>query len=184
MASAGEKNGHSDPRKTPRTHLPSAVANLGETQYPDVYGGLTARLARPDEPAAITMTIYVVAARAEPFLAAIRRQAANSPEVRYTIAHVPHTWAELNALAQQIEDAKDYWRDRGAELSTAEPNAAASKVMVTLLDYHAAAASSMTSAYGHDWISVEPSSARYVPLSKKARRSGGTYSPMAGRRPW
>lgn len=172
-ASGGENNGQSDARKPPRVHLPTAVAGLGETQYPDAYGGLTARVTRPDEPACLMMTIYVVASRAEPFLAAVRRQAAASPDTRYTIAHVPHTWAELSALAQQIEDAKDYWRDRGADVSTAEPDAAASKVVVTLLGYHAAAASALATAYGHDWISAVPSSARYVPLGKKARRPGG-----------
>lgn len=214
MAPGGEKNGHSDARTPAQVHLPTAVANLGKTQYPDAYGGLTARLTRPDEPASLTMTIYVVAARADPFLAAVRRQAAASPDTRYTIAHVPHTWAELNALAQQIEDAKDHWRARGAHVSTAEPDAAASKVTVTLLPFrpgtqmgqerlprHApptrapagqqishnkAAASALTAAYGHDWISVVvvPSSARYVPLGKKARRSGGTYTTAPSRRPW
>ena len=31
-------------------HLPSVVASLGQTEYPDAYGGLTARLTGPDDP--------------------------------------------------------------------------------------------------------------------------------------
>jgi hypothetical protein len=49
------------------THLPSVVARLGETEYPEAYGGLTAR---PSARKAITMTIYVVAARAGALMAA------------------------------------------------------------------------------------------------------------------
>jgi hypothetical protein len=39
-------------------HLPSVVARLGETGYPEAYGGLTVRLTGPGT---IAMTIYVVA---------------------------------------------------------------------------------------------------------------------------
>jgi len=77
----------------PKVHLPSVVARLGETEYPEAYGGLTVRLSARK---AITMTIYVVAARAGPFLAAVREQSARSPDSQCAIVHVPHTWAELN----------------------------------------------------------------------------------------
>ncbi len=43
--------------KPARVHLPSVVARLGETEYPDAYGGRTVRLTGPG---VITMTIYVV----------------------------------------------------------------------------------------------------------------------------
>jgi hypothetical protein len=147
-----------------RVHLPSVVARLGETQYPDAYGGLTARLTGPDESRAIKMTIYVAATGAGPFLAAVHEQSAQSPDTHYTVVRVPHTWAELNALALKIEDAKDQWRARGVHLSAADPDAPASKVIVTLLAYSTAAANALTAAYGHDWISVVPSPARYIPL--------------------
>jgi hypothetical protein len=143
------------------THFPSAVARLGETEYPQAYGGLTARLTGSGE---ITMTIYVVAAHAEPFLAAVREQAAASPATRYAVVHVPHTWAELTALAQRIADAKRQWRARGVRLGTADPDAATSKVIVTLADHHLAAARALTDTYGDDWISVVPSVVRYRPL--------------------
>jgi hypothetical protein len=153
-----------------RVHLPSVVTRLGEAEYPDAYGGLTARLTGPAGARVITMTIYVVAACAEPFLAAVRAQAARSPGTQYTIVHVPHTWTELNALALRIEDAKDQWRAHGVRLS-ADPDAAASKVIVTVLPpYRQAAAEALTAAYGHDWISVVPSSARYIPLTSWATR--------------
>jgi hypothetical protein len=172
-----EGSNHKDStRKSPRVHLPSVVASLGETQYPDAYGGLTVRLTGPDQSRAIKMTIYVVAARAEPFLAAVREQSAHSPDTQYAIVHVPHTWAELNALALTIESAKDRWRARGVHLVAADPDAAASKVTVTLLAYRTAAASALTAAYGHDWISVVPTSARYIPLGND-RRSGDTINP-------
>jgi len=45
----------------PIVHLPSVIARLGETDYPQAYGGLTVRLSARN---AITMTLYVVAARA------------------------------------------------------------------------------------------------------------------------
>jgi hypothetical protein len=45
----------------PIVHLPSVVARLGETEYPEAYGGLTVQ---PSARKAITMTLYVVAARA------------------------------------------------------------------------------------------------------------------------
>jgi hypothetical protein len=150
----------------PTVHLPSVVARLGETEYPEAYGELTARLSARK---AITMTIYVVAARAGPFLAAVREQSARSPDTQYAIVHVPHTWAELNALALRIEDAKGHWRARGAHLGTAAPDAAASRVIVTLANYRPAATGALTAAYGGDWISVVPSSARYVPLGGSAR---------------
>ena len=76
----------------PTVHLPSVVARLGETEYPEAYGGLTARLSARK---AITMTI-------------------------------------------------------------------------TLANYRPAAAGALTAAYGGDWISVVPSSARYVPLGGSA----------------
>ena len=137
------------------------MARLGETGHAEAYGGLTVRLTGPG---AITMTIYVVAARAEPFLAAIGEQSARSPGTKYSIAHVPHTWAELHALARTIEDAKAQWRARGVRLGTADPDAAASKVIVTMANYRPAAASALRAAYGDDWVSVVPSTARYVPL--------------------
>jgi hypothetical protein len=112
------------------------------------------------------MTIYVVAAHAEPFLAAVREKSVHSPDTQYTIVHVPHTWAELNALALKIEDATNQWRARGVHLSAADPDAAASKVLVTLLAYRAAATNALTAAYGDDWVSVVPSSARYIPLGR------------------
>jgi hypothetical protein len=115
------------------------------------------------------MTIYVVATCAEPFLAAVRAQAARSPDAQYTIVHVPHTWTELNALALRIGDAKGQWRARGVRLSV-HPDAAASKVIVTVLPYRRAVAEALTAAYGHDWISVVPSSARYIPLTSGATR--------------
>jgi hypothetical protein len=142
-------------------HLPSAVARLGETEYPEAYGGLTARLPGSG---AITMTVYVVAAQAEPFLAAVREQAARSPGTSYTVVHVPHTWADLTALAQQIQDAKLQWRSRGIHLGTVTPDAPASKVIVTLPNHDPAAAAALSTAYGDDWISVTSSRARHVPL--------------------
>ena len=145
----------------PIIHLPSVVARLGETAYPEAYGGLTVRLTGSG---AITMTIYVVAARAESFLAAVREQSAHSPDNQYAVVHVPHAWAELDALARTIEDARHQWRARGIHLGTAGPDAAASKVIVTVANYHPAAASALTAAYGDDWVSVVPSRARYVPL--------------------
>ena len=78
-------------------HLPSVVARLGETEYPEAHGGLTARLSARK---AIAMTIYVVA-------------------------------------------------DPG-ELSPGRGRC-------------------LMAAYGDDWISVVPSSARYVPLGGSAR---------------
>jgi hypothetical protein len=147
-------------------HLPSVVARLGETEYPEAYGGLTALLSARK---AITMTIYVVAARAGPFLAAVREQSTRSPDTQYAIVHVPHTWAELHALALRVEDAKGRWRARGVHLGTAGPDAPASKVIITLANYHPAAVDALTAAYGDDWISVVPSSARYVPLGSSAR---------------
>ena len=145
----------------PVVHLPSVVARLGETEYPEAYGGLVVRRSGAG---ALTMTIYVVAAQAEPFLAAVREQSSRSPAAEYTVVRVPHTWAELDALAQTIEAAKDNWRARGIRLGTAEPDAATSKVIVTLADYRPSAASAVTAAYGDDWISVVPSPARYFPL--------------------
>jgi hypothetical protein len=142
-------------------HLPSVVARLGETEYPDAYGGLTARLTGPST---VTMTVYVIAAQAGPFLAAVREQAARSPGTTYAVLHVPHTWAELTALAEQIEQAKGHWRARGIRLGTVGPDAAASKVIVTLPNHHPAAVTALTAAYGDDRISVVPSRARYVPL--------------------
>jgi len=158
-------------------HLPSVVARLGQAEYPDAYGGLTARLTGPDESPAITMTIYVVtgpASEADSFLAAVREQSARSPGTRYTVVDVPHTWAELTALAQAIEDARDQWRSRGVQLSGADPDAAASKVIVTVRAYRPAAAGALTAVYGDDWISVVPSPARYHPLGNRYQdaRSG------------
>ena len=148
-------------------HLPGVVARLGETEYPEAYGGLTVRLTGPG---ALTMTIYVVAARAGPFLAAVREHAERSPATAYTVVHVPHPWAELAALAQQIEDARRQWRARGVHLGTADPDPAASKVIVTVANYDPAAVRALTDAYGDDWISVVPSSARYVPLESLSTR--------------
>ena len=136
------------------------MARLGETEYPDAYGGLSVRLTGSG---AITMTIYVVAVRAEAFLAAVREQVARSPATEYAIVHVPHTWAELDTLTRTIEAAKNQWRARGIRLSAA-PDATASKVIVSLLPYVRAAADAVTAAYGPDWVSVVPSQARYVPL--------------------
>jgi hypothetical protein len=172
-AEGGKRN---DTRGSRRVHLPSVVARLGETEYRDAYGGLTARLTGPDDSRAIAMTIYVVAARAEPFLAAVRERAACSPKTRYAIVHVPHTWAELNALALKIEEAKDRWRTRGVHVSAAEPDAAASKVIVTLPAHGAAAADALTAAYRDEWIRVVPSSARYIPLGND-RRSAEPLDP-------
>ena len=140
-------------------HLPSVVARLGQTQYPEAYGGMTVRLTAAG---ALTMTIYVVVARAEPFLAAVREQSAGTTE--YAVVHVPHTWTELDALARKIDDAKAQWRSRGIRLGTAEPDPAASKVIITLKPFDPNAVSALTAAYGADWISVTPSTARYVPL--------------------
>jgi hypothetical protein len=173
LAEGGERD---NTRGSGRVHLPSVVARLGETVYRDAYGGLTARLTGPDDSRAIAMTIYVVAARAGPFLAAVREQAAGSPQTQYAIVHVPHTWAELSALALEIEDAKDRWRARGVHLSAAEPDAAASKVIVALPAYRAVAADALTAAYGDEWIRVVPSSARAIPLGND-RRSPETPDP-------
>jgi hypothetical protein len=60
-------------------------------------------------------------------------------------------------------------------LVAADPDAAASKVTVTLRAYRMAAASALIAAYGHDWISVAPTSARYIPLAND-RRSGDTIN--------
>jgi hypothetical protein len=140
------------------------VATLGEIRYPDAYGGLTVRLTGSG---AVTMTVYVVAARAEPFLAAIREQASRSPATEYSVVHVPHTWADLNALALKIEGTKDQWRARGIYLS-ASADAPTSKVIIALRPYRPAAAAALTAAYGDDWTSVIPSSARYKPLAIEA----------------
>ncbi|MGH3201016.1 MAG: hypothetical protein ACRDOA_01515 [Streptosporangiaceae bacterium] len=148
------------------------VARLGETGYPEAYGGLTAHLTGSG---AITMTLYVVAARAEPFVAAVRDQAARNPAAEYTVVHVPHTWAKLTALAQEIEDARGQWRARGVHIGTADPDAAASKVIITLANHHPAAASALRASYGDDWISVVSSSARYIPLA--AETGGARLSP-------
>jgi hypothetical protein len=143
------------------SHLPSVVARLGQTQYPEAYGGMTVRLTAAG---ALTMTIYVVAAHAEPFLAAVREQSVRNPATEYAVVHVPHTWAELDALAQQVEDAKAQWRARGVLLGTAQPDAAASKVIITPMPFDPAAVSALTATYGADWVSVIPSTARYAPL--------------------
>ena len=148
---------------TPQVHLPSVVARLGQTQFPDAYGGLTVRLTAAGT---ITMMIYVVDARAEPFLAAIGEQSACSPATQYTIVHIPHTWAELDALAGAIEGAKGQWRARGIHIGTAAPDAAVSKVIVTLRTYRPAAAATLTDAYGDAWISVVASRARSIPLER------------------
>jgi hypothetical protein len=58
---------------------------------------------------------------------------------------------------------------RLGETGTAAPDAAASKVTITLVNYRPAAAGALLAAYGEDWISVVPSSARYVPLGGSAR---------------
>jgi hypothetical protein len=107
------------------------------------------------------MTIYVVAARAEPFLAAVR---ALSADAQYTVVYVPHTWADLDALALEIEGAKDRWRARGIHVSAAAPDAGTSKVIVSLPACREEAANALIAAYGDDWISVVPASARYIPL--------------------
>jgi hypothetical protein len=136
------------------------VATLGEKEYADAYGGLTVRLTGSG---AITMTIYVIAARAEPFLAAVREQAAHSPATEYTVVHVPHTWADLDALALKIEGARAQWRARGIYLSAAA-DAPTSKVIIALRPYRPAAVAALTAAYGEDWVQVVPSPARYLPL--------------------
>lgn len=159
-----DRNREDSAQASPRVHLPSVVARLGETEYPDAYGGLTARLTGPAGSRVITMTIYVTGARADRFLAAVRQWSARSPDTRYTIVRVPHTWADLNALARRIESASGRWRARGLHLLAADPDAAASKVTVTVRGDHAAAAGALTDAYGHEWIRVVPSQAGYVPL--------------------
>ncbi len=50
---------------------------------------------------------------------------------------------------------------------------ATSKVVVTLLPYRGAAADALTAAYGHDWISVVPSTSRYVPLTARQSATAG-----------
>jgi hypothetical protein len=96
--------------------------------------------------------------------AALRSGPNHSPDIKYTVIHVPHTWAELDALALRVEEARDQWRAQGIHLLAADPDAAASKAIVTLRGYRTAAASALTAAYGRDWISVVPSSARWIPL--------------------
>ena len=43
------------------------------------------------------------------------------------------------------------------------------KWTITLVNYRPVAAGALLAAYGDDWISVVPSSARYVPLGGSAR---------------
>jgi len=57
------------------------------------------------------------------------------------------------------------WRARGVRLLAAEPDARTSKVIITVPSFDTAVTRALTAAYGDDWVSVVPSSARYRPLA-------------------
>ena len=138
-------------RRPPAIPVAAKVEKLGTTKFQSAYGG-------QDRSPSGRLVIYVVAAQGDAFLPAVRDEAARSPQADYNVAYVPHSWAQLNALTIQIARDRARWRERGIELARWGPDAASSKVVITLRSYTAAAERELLAGYGPDWVSVSPTS--------------------------
>jgi hypothetical protein len=133
--------------KAPPQTFPDAVAAIGTTKFQDAYGG------QETTPSG-RLVIYVVAAHGASLVSAIHSEAAHSAGSEYSVAYVPHSWAQLNALTTTIAQQEPRWRAAGIQLARWGPDAASSKVTIDLRAYTATAAGELLHNYGSEWVSV------------------------------
>lgn len=150
MSTGGQERLFGSGGGPPAISLATRVAKLGTTKFPSAYGG------HETSPSGHLAVLYVVrgAAHAAAFVSAVREEAAHGPEADFEVADVPHSWAQLNALTTRIAQDGPRWRARGIELARWGPDAASSKVVITLRSHTAAAGRELLAAYGPDWVSV------------------------------
>jgi hypothetical protein len=122
-----------------------------QAKFPDAYGG-------QETTQAGDLVIYVAAApHAAEFLAAVQKEAALHRGQRYTVAHVAHSWTQLEDLANvKIAGDTPKWRRHGIALGRWGPQAALNKVVIELRSPSAAAEKALLAAYGSDWVTVSP----------------------------
>jgi hypothetical protein len=125
--------------------LADRIAALGD-RYPGSFGGLAATQAG-------RLTVYVVSARGNGFLAAVRA-AGRSAGQRYSVRRVPHSWQRLEHLMITIAQAGPAWRARGIALSRWGPEPGMNKVLIQLRSPSTAAARALRAAYGASWVAV------------------------------
>ena len=154
----------------PAASLASTVETLGTKRFQSAYGG------QELSPSG-SLTVYVVAAHGAGFLSAMRDEAARSAAAAYEVAYVPHSWAQLDALTMRIARQEPGWRARGIRLAQWGPDAASSKVTITLRSYTGAAERELLATYGAGWVSVshEPLNEQAVLLANKYYDSAPFY---------
>jgi hypothetical protein len=157
----------------PAASFASTVETLGTTRFQSAYGGQelspSGRLA-----------VYVVAAHGAGFLSAMRGEAAHSAGAAYEVAYVPHSWAQLDALTMRIAKQEPAWRARGIQLAQWGPDAASSRVAITLRSYTGTAGRELLASYGAGWVSVS-----HAPLNQPRILLSNKYydtAPFYGRR--
>jgi hypothetical protein len=140
-----------EPRgRAPAIPLVTGVETLGATEFQRAYGG------HETSSSGHLAVLYVVrgATQAAAFLSAVRDEATRSGQAEYEVAYVPHSFAQLEALTNSIALDGSRWQARGITLAEWGPDAATSKVVITLRSYTAAAARELLATYGASWVSV------------------------------
>ncbi len=145
------------------TLFSTTVATLGATaKFQSGYGG------QINSATGGVAVLYVVRGHEARLLAAVRGRAAADPG--YRVVYVPHTWAQLETLTTKIARQVPRWRARGIELAKWGPDPAASKVVIWLRAYSAAAAQQLRNAYGADLVSVS-----HTPMTQPAESAANKY---------
>ena len=150
---------------TPGVNFSATVEQLAD-RFPDAFGGVRTTAGSGETAAPTAATVYVVAAHAAPFLAALRSA---SPLSSYEVVDVRHPFAQLTSVMNQIAAADSRWQAQGVRLARYGPDVAINKVQVSLSVYTPAAAKALTDAYGSDLVSVSttPDTRIYTPLSDR-----------------
>jgi hypothetical protein len=133
--------------RLPIPFVTKVAALGGATRFQAAYGG------QENSASGRLAVLYVVRGHGSGLLAAVHAEA-GAADAGYRVVYVPHSWAQLHALMIKIAGQGPRWRAQGIGLAQWGPDLSASKIVIRLRSYSAAAAARLRAAYGAGWVSV------------------------------
>jgi len=132
------------------------IDTIGSSQYSAVYGGSWQGVTGIDHIGVVDTSGNQT--EASNFMSAISASAASSTAagsaVKYELTNVPHTYAQLSALTNEIASDEPTLESSGVQPVRWGPDPAASVVQVSILNYSPATAALIENRFGANWVEV------------------------------